>query len=138
MAVPTYAAARQQHETVLASWTACRVAWPDQDFTPPEPSDALSAPQSYLAVEDRILDEEFITFTREARVDGQVVIDVWVEKRAGDALVRTHAENLRVLFRAGSVEGLTYLEPVLGPAQSAGQPLAWYGRRLSIPYVWTR
>ena len=113
-------------------WTACRVAWPDQDFTVPSPTNDKASPASYIAVEIDYDEIRQVDFAGGAQINGRVEHRIWVERCAGDYLVRSYMDTLRGLYAAASSTSITFLEPTVGAAVIEGE---WYGRAYSVPFV---
>jgi hypothetical protein len=117
-----------------SSWTACPVAYPDQDFETPSPTNDPTSPASFIYFDISYNDTDLIAMGGASQVEGQVEVSIWVEKDFGDYLLRSHIETLRTLFKtADSPEQLMwFLEPQ--PLNFDTMP-GWYGRVVSIPFL---
>ena len=136
MATEVYELERQVAQDVIAGVGVAvtgPVFFPDDDFDPPEPANDSSA--RYLEVDLDEDDSELDTMGPGERIDGRVVVSIWVEVGAGDALIRQIARQLRTAFRAGDVDGMQFLATRLGAGIQDGPEPRWYARELHIQYV---
>ncbi|OQC35389.1 MAG: hypothetical protein BWX64_02474 [Acidobacteria bacterium ADurb.Bin051] len=128
----SYGSERAAIGALLATFTAAPVLWPGGSLEPPAPTSPPAEPAAFVAVEVEYTGAELADFAGGARVDGEVVCEVWSERRAGDDRVRDLVDALRSLFRAGDAAGLQFLEPRAGGAAVSD---VWYGRGLRVPFV---
>jgi hypothetical protein len=134
----TYVSERAAIANVLAGFTAgVPILWPDTEAAPPQPGSDPAAPVSYVVASVEYDHTEQSDFAGGAQIEGRVVLHVWVERNAGDDLVRTHIDSLRALFAAGDDQSVPiyYLEPQPGAPFIGGENGEWYGYRLDVPFV---
>lgn len=134
----TYRAERQAIANVLDGFTAgVPILWPDTQAEPPAPGADPAAPVSYLVADVEHDQAELSDFGGGAEVRGRVVLHVWVERDAGDDLVRQHVDTLQTLFYAGDdmTVPIYFLEPQPGAPFIGGEAGEWYGRRVDVPFV---
>lgn len=134
----TYVDERVVVANVLDGFTAgVPVLWPDTVDDPPSPGTDPASPVSYLVAEVEHDRAELVDMAGGAQIDGRVTVGVWVERDAGDELVREHVDTLRGLFAVGddTTVPIYFLEPLVGAAQIGGANGEWYGRRVDVPFV---
>lgn len=129
----TYQDERELVGNIFAtSWTACPVAYPDHDFTPPLPTTDPANPSSFILFEVSYSEAELIAMGGMSKVEGTVEVSVWVEKDMGDAVIRSHIEALRTLFKSADTSDMWFLELQPFNYEMRGE---WYGRLVGIPFI---
>jgi hypothetical protein len=128
----SYGSERAAIGTLLATFTGAPVLWPGSQLEPPQPTSPPALPAAFVNVEVEYSGAELADFAGGSRIDGEVVLEVWSERRAGDDRVRDLVDSLVALFKAGDGSGVQFLAPRPGGASVSD---AWYGRGLRVPFV---
>jgi hypothetical protein len=131
----TYVDERTTVANVLAGFAGVPIFWPDTEGDPPSPGSNPEAPVSYVVTEVEHDFAELSDFGGGAEIRGRVALWIWVERNAGDDLVRAHVDTLRGLFAAGDAPPFYFFEPSLASSQIGGENEEWYGRRMDVPFV---
>ena len=128
----SYGAERAAIGALLATYTAAPVRWPAGQVDPPSPTSPPALPAAWVGVEVEYTRAELSDFAGGQRIDGEVVLEVWTERRAGDDRERDLVDGLVTVFKAGDGSGLQFLAPRVG-APMVGD--VWRGRQLRVPFV---
>lgn len=119
---------------LLAGWTTTRLAWPNQQFTKPKPTDDLAYVNvSVLSVDARhsgILGNGGV-----ARFQGEVVLELYAplqSKSWGQGDIARVIDELVARFLGATSTGLRFRVPILDPV---GEDEGWYHVNLRCPFV---
>lgn len=143
----SYAFERQHVGEVLTeTWDdpACPINWPndnlaefpvdaDGNHTLPTPTGDRTNPARWLSVEFDYTTTTLATFDLDVRIDGVLMIGVFVEQGVGDGKLRQLIDRLVDIFADADTDGLQFLPPQ--PELPEYPDNDWYSRQLSIPFV---
>jgi len=128
----SYGSERAAIGALLATFTSAPVLWPSGQLEPPQPTSPPALPAAFVNVEVEYSGAELADFAGGVRIDGEVVCEVWSERRAGDDRVRDLVDALVTLFKSGDGSGVQFLAP---RPSGASVTEVWYGRGLRVPFV---